>query len=281
MPTKTENLQERVAIVEKTAVTWQQLFTSVGVIVLIVGGLASLFYKTLLTSQIEQGISKSAYLSKNFAEVEKQFSLINARLDKFVSTSPILNPKILTAVLKEAISGDSISLASNLPNVRNMLTIAREKKVPLPDQTYKEISKPLFIKYDSAKQPLRQELWLTFIELANTRTSTDNILHPVSESEIQRAKDANNFFEGNVDLSSRTTWKDTIFRNCTFTITNPGNDLTLTRVRFIDSEFQFVSESSAGRNLFQSLLESDISRVTAIIARFAVDQPIGKTNPPS
>jgi hypothetical protein len=280
VPRNPDNL--KLAILEKTAITWKELLGTLGVILLVIGVFTSLFYKTLLTSQIETGISTSPYLKTNFESIGKQFEIVNSRLDKIVSASPILNPKILSAVLKEATKGDAKSLASALPNVRNILSIAREKRVPLPDQDYKEISNPLFAKYDSAKTPLQHELWLTFIELANTRSSTDTVLHPVTDSEIAQATATGNFFEGkSIDLSSQTNWKDTIFRNCRFTISQPENDLTLTHVRFVDSEFSPMAENKTSLNLFKSFIESDGPTVTANVARFVVDQPIGKTNPPS
>jgi hypothetical protein len=199
VPRNPDNL--KLAILEKTAITWKELLGTLGVILLVIGVFTSLFYKTLLTSQIETGISTSPYLKTNFESIGKQFEIVNSRLDKIVSASPILNPKILSAVLKEATKGDAKSLASALPNVRNILSIAREKRVPLPDQDYKEISNPLFAKYDSAKTPLQHELWLTFIELANTRSSTDTVLHPVTDSEIAQATATGNFFEGkSIDL---------------------------------------------------------------------------------
>ena len=292
VPTKSDELNDRLAtveetvttikttvgVIEKSTVTWKDLFLSLGVIILVVGLVTTIFYKSLLANQIEDGISKSLFLGKSFADIDKQFTLMNARLDKIVSISPILNPKSLSAFLKAATSGDASSLVSALPNVRNILSIAGEKKVPLPAQDYKEISKPLFARYETAKQPLKRELWLTFIEFANTRASTDTVLFPVTNSEIAQANATGNFFEGkNVDLSSRKTWKDTIFRNCTFTISQPENDLTLTHVRFMDSEFQSVAENKTSLNLFRFFIESDGPAVTADVARFTVNAS-GKNN---
>lgn len=279
---KPDDLSERIAIVEKTTITWQQLFLSLGVIIAVITFVTSLFYKSLLTNQIETGISNSAYLAKSFSEIEKQVVSVNARLDKIISASPILNTKILSAVLKDATSGDSALLISSLPNVRNILTIAREKRVPLPDQDYREISRPLLAKYDTAKPPLKHELWLTLVELANTRTSTDAVLHPITNAEIAQAEAVGNFFEGkNIDLSSRTTWKDTIFRNCKFSISQPGKDLTFAQVRFIDSEFQPIAENKAGLNLFKFLIQSDGPKVSADVVKFKVGPITATTNSPS
>ena len=290
MPTKSEDIAARIATIEaklneipKATVTWKALYSSLGVFAAIVLGVTGFFYTRMLPDKVELGISNSPSLSKSFVAVDKQFDSLVEKVDKLqVTVSSTMNPKIVAAAIKDATSGDKVSLIRTLPNARKLLTIAREMKVPLTEKEYKEISAPLFSQYVSARDSFKQELWSTFLELAHTRTSTDALLHPVSEEEVARAKASNNYFEGaEIDLSTRETWKDTIFKNCQIRISNPGNNLILDHVRFIDDEFNSVAENETSRKLFQSLLESDSPSVTKKVAVFTVtvDKPILGSTP--
>jgi len=204
VPKKSDDVHERLAKVESSAITYQWLFTSLGVFTAIVLAVAGFFYKDLIPNQISEGITNSTSLKERFTDVHEQLTSLSGKLDKLqLTVSSTLHPKIIAAAIKDATSGDKASLTKTLPTARNLLTVAREMKVPLREKDYKDISKPLFSYYVSAKEPLKQELWATFIELANTRTSTDAILYPLSEEEIAKAR-PDNYFEGaEIDLSTK------------------------------------------------------------------------------
>jgi hypothetical protein len=180
----------------------------------------------------------------------------------------LVSPKILAAALKDSASVDVASLPAALNEIRNLLAVARDMRVPVRGKDYNEISKPLFERYLSSKPPLKGEIWSILIDLASTRTKTDSILHPISEQ-------AKNARDGDVDLSERTVWQNTIFRHGKIKISNPGQDLTLTQVRFVDSEFQ-AAENDTDRKLLESVLQTDSPEVTATVVHYKVMPPTGE-----
>jgi hypothetical protein len=280
LETKTE-LAQRISKLEAASdggVTWPKLLLAIGAFVTMLAVLTTLYHNVWLPNQVEAVIGKSSYLNNKFLGIDNQFKALGDKLDKQLSTSPMLNPKIIGAVLKDATSADVVSLTASLSKVRNTLTIAKEQKVPISGHDYLEISRPLFLRYDKAKPTLQRELWLTFVDLANTKVITDGVLHPIPDAEVVRAKNANNFFENrDVDLSSRTAWKDSIFKNCKITISAPEKNLTLTNVRFVEGEFNFAQENSTAVKLFQAVLEQgEQPKITATIVKYTVDPPIYK-----
>jgi len=107
--------------------------------------------------------------------------------------------------------------------------------------------------------------------LAETKTYTDAKLYPVHDSEVVEAKAANNYFEGKIDLSSKTTWKDSLFRNCTITISNPDNLFSLENTRFVDCSFQVEADEGVKKKLVSSFLET--TEPTLTVPRFSVGTP--------
>jgi hypothetical protein len=266
-PENSVSLHERIAVVETTAMVGK---LALGGLVAILIGFFSFFYTNVIPDKVEQGISNSTTLNGKFTEVREDVKKLDGRFEQLISTiRPLVSPKILAAALKDSAAAEQASLPSALSEIKNLLAVARDMKVLLRGRDYNEISQQLFRQY-AAAPALRKEIWLTIIDVANTRTRTDAILHRVSDPELAKAKGTQNYFEGNIDLSSRTTWERTIFKNGKIKISKPYQDLTLTRVRFIDDEFELVAEDQTSRNLLESVLKSDGPEVTAPVVRFKV-----------
>jgi len=282
VPEESVNLHERVKVIEETTITWKQMWTSLGVFTAVVLAISGLFYRSLIPNQISAGITDSPSLKERFGVVHDELKSLGGKIDKLqLTVSATLHPKIVAAAIKDITSGDKASLTKTLPNARNLLEVARQNKIPIPVKDMKEISKPLFGYYKNANTALKHELWLTFIGLANTKASTDSIIYPLSEGEITKAKAANNYFENaDIDLSTRETWKDTVFKNCKISVSAPDKNLILDNVRFFDDEFQMLAENETSRKLFQTVVENDTPTVSAKVAVFSVGQPVVKeTNP--
>jgi hypothetical protein len=279
VPTTTENPTpsgERLAALETTAVMGKRALGALAALLL---GFFSFFYVYVIPDRVEQGISNSNSLNTKFTEVRDDVKKLDGRFEQLISTiRPLVTPKIVAAAMKESASVDEASLPGALAEIRNLLSVVREMKVPLRSQDYNETSQPLFKRYVASKPPLRQEIWGTLIDLAATRTRTDGILHKITDAEIAKAKAAQNYLEGDVDLSKSSRWDKTIFRNCKITISKPNQDLVLSQVRFVDDDFQLASDNDANHSLLESVLASNGPEVTATVVRFKVLPPVGNVD---
>jgi len=265
------------------AVTWPPFLWLLGVMATSAIVVASIFYTLLLPDKMEMGISNSASLSKKFDGVDKQFGELNGSLKEIhneitemrFSMKGIVDAKFISAALRDTVSGDKSTLSKRLPDVKRLTHLIISQKTLLPNKDYKEISKPLLNHYQSSKPPLKDQLWEALIELANARSSTDAIAHPLSEEDIAAAQARGGYIENvEVDLSQKENWEDVIFKNCKISISKPGNDLILTTVRFIECSFQLQSSNGSMQELLETVLKNPDPQISKTIARFRVLTPI-------
>jgi hypothetical protein len=94
---------------------------------------------------------------------------------------------------------------------------------------------------------------------------TETKTHQLPEATITQAKEAGNYVESKtIDLSSKPSWENTIFNDCTIVISKPENSITLDGVRFIDCNFEAV-ENEINRQLIAAFLENTRSTVSATV----------------
>jgi hypothetical protein len=245
------------------AVTWKSLIT--GVLIPVVVGVAACIlgaaaisnssYNNRIPKDVEYGISNSLSLKKSFDSIETHFAKIDGTLSEISKTlGDLANSGTISAGLKDAVSVRGSLLAKTLPNARRLLSLARNLKVQIPSKTYKTVYRRLFDHYNAATAELKPHVWEALIDCANTRTFTDAVSYPLTDSDIQQS--AGNYFEGEIDLSSRTEWKDAIFRNCKITISAPRRGLNLVHVRFVDCEFDLPPSDIASARLVETVLQT-------------------------
>jgi hypothetical protein len=213
--------------------------------------------------------------------LDQRVSSINDKLELVLSiVRPTVNRRTMTSALKHEASVNNASLREALPNTKNILTVVKNMRVPLRSQDYRDVSQRFFSHYVSAKEPLKNEVWKTLLDLASVRTATDAKAYPVTQSEIEKAKVSKNYFEGEIDLSSRTTWRNAIFKNCKIKISKPDSDLGLVKVRFIDCRFEEIAENERNRKIVTSFLQSSGPEVTVAVPNFRVLKPYFRIGSP-
>jgi hypothetical protein len=153
-------------------------------------------------------------------------------------------------------------------------------KIPLERQDYKDASIRLYKQYVVETDPQRKnELLATFIKAANAKSISEPTLHAVPDAVIARAKKDGKYFEGTIDLSSRPNWQGAVFDKCTIIISKPDVGVVLTKVRFLECNFDAVTESPAIRDFLSTYLETTRPTVTfpgyrVQILRYSIGKPI-------
>jgi hypothetical protein len=227
-----------------------------------------------LPKDIEYGIYSSPALKDKFGGIDNHLTKIDVKLEDISRTLSLFahTGAVSTAIIDAtSVSGDQ--LPKSIPRLRNLLDFAKNSRTPLPSSTYKRASQKLFSHYIISTQPLKQQLWELLTYALGTRTSTDVALAPVAETDIDQARAAHNFFDGKVDLSQRTEWKDAIFKDAEISISKPENELILDGVRFIDCDFQSLSENDSNQKLLQNLLVASKPTFSVAINSFRVLTP--------
>ena len=263
-------LHERIAKLEgkieaypDSMVTWKQLFISVGgSFITMIAIVATLSYN--IWNHVS---TKFGTYDTDVATIKADVASIKALLDKRSSSSdPLLTTGTITAALKGIATSSPAALLTELPNVRTMLAIARDKKLAIPDKDYKQISTALFHRFAKADNELKNQLWLTFADLTTTKSSTYTVFHPLTAEEIGKAKSGKEFFEDQtVDLSAKAEWRNTIFKNCKITVSNPEKTITLKQVKFVESDFQSIPQNKVSQGLVAAVLKSTGPAITRVI----------------
>lgn len=244
----------------------------IGALITIAVAATVVTFTSVLPEKIEHGISNSGSLNQKFEGVDAKFLEVKASLDRISNdVRQLFTPTSVAGRLKALASLDQKSLREALPTAKALLQTTKDLRLPVQGQDYKEISQAFSKHYATAKEPLKEEVWNILVDLANTRTFTDAKLYPVPDSAVAEAKAAGNYFEGVIDLSSKTTWKDSLFRNCTLTINNSNSLFSLENTRFIDCTFQLKPDKGVSRGLLASFLRS--SEPTVNVPKFSVDNP--------
>ncbi len=234
--------------------------------VTLLGVVVVLTFTVFLPEKIENSIARSESLKERFASVEKSLEKISTDMKLLVTPSSVSDG------LKGIASLDEKSLGKALPNAKSLLATTRELRLPVAGRQYKEISQAFATTYHTAKEPLKEQIWDILVDLANTRTFTDAKLFPVQQSKLDEAKATGNYFEGNrVDLSSKSDWTKSIFRNCVITINNPHSLFSLEDTRFMDCTFEVKADDGVNQKLLASLLESQEPTIT--VPKFIVEKP--------
>ncbi|HEY6187208.1 MAG TPA: hypothetical protein VIW80_06000 [Pyrinomonadaceae bacterium] len=265
------------------AVTSKPFKWLLGVVAAFLVGTVGFFYTQLLPDRIEMGIAHSPGLTKRLDGFDSRFGALdgvlqqirNEIVDLRVNIKGLADVKFISAALKEAVSGDKSTLSQRLPDVKRLVHQVISLNVPLPDKVYKENSKPLLSHYNNSKPPLKDQIWEVLVELANARSSTAAIVHPISEEEIVSARARGVYIENaDVDLSQKENWENVIFKSCEIGISKPENDLVLTGVRFIECTFQPEPENASMQKLLETVLKSEGPKISEPIARFRVLSPV-------
>jgi hypothetical protein len=239
---------------------------------------AVFFYHEILPTLIDRSISDSKPLAKRFENTDERFNEINITLNEIRSDIKSLSDaRFLSSALKDATSGDERTLTRRLPDANRLLRQVRSMRVSLSAKEYNDISRPLLNHYSSAKPPLKEQLWETLVEVANARSSTDAISHPLAQLDIDSARDAGKYFEAvEVDLSSSPDWEGAIFLACKIRISKPENNLSLKGVRFVQCDFGSMPENESSRKLLGAIVSSTNSEVSGTVAHFGVQTPVYK-----
>jgi hypothetical protein len=239
---------------------------------------ATFFYQRVLPAEIDRSISENARLTVRLDNIDRRFEDINISLNELRSDiKSLADAKFLSAALKDATSGNEADLVKRLPDAKRLLHQVRSMRVILAAKDYQDLSKPLLHHYSSAKPPLKGQLWETLVSLANAKSNTDAIVHPLSQTDIDKARSEGKYFEAaEVDLSTARLWKDVIFRACKIKITKPEQELVLKDVRFVECDFNSMAENESSRRLLDSFLSKDSPKVSETLARFQVLLPVYK-----
>jgi septal ring factor EnvC (AmiA/AmiB activator) len=288
-------------------VTWKQLIGFTSAFVFVVAPLLSLLvtagYAWFLPQRIERVVSNSDVLKTHFT------TLINASLDERLrptnkalstieqNTNGIIEQlKALKAAEKTTVTRKGVvqrlkhhaqshgnTLKNDLREIQQLMAAVELLKVPLERQDYKEISSRLYRQYRATTETQQKnELLATFIKAANAKSVSEPTLHEPSENEIERAKRDGNYFEGTIDLSSSKEWKDTVFNKCRIIISKPEVGVILTNVRFLECNFDAVTESAPIRDLLSTYLETTRPTLTfpgyRVLKSYSIGKPVSPRN---
>lgn len=269
-------------------VTWKQLIGLSSVIVFVMAPLVSILvtavYAWFLPQRIENVVVKSDRLNTHFAKLintslDERFRLNNDTLKKTIeeNTNTIMTElKALRSVTGTTVTRkrvrqkfDHVLAAKktsneNLEEIQQMLTAVEILKTPMERQDFQALSLRLYRQYEKEKSPERKsKLLATFIKAANAKSVAEPTLHhDVTAPLIERAKRQGNYFEGTVDLSSRTKWEGAVFQNCKIVISKPQVGVVLKNVRFLECNFDELTESPPIRDFLSTYLETTRSTVS-------------------
>jgi len=288
----------RKLVLERTsatrAVTWNQLLMFAGFFVFVMGPLISILAAAanawILPGRIEHVVTNSDKVKNYFvgivdSRLDEKLKPINQTLasvstidenirgirDDLTALTSLVKTTATRKGVTKAIHNHSSSRRRdyNLKEVRALLTAVQELKIPLERQDFKDLSMNLYLQYLATKEPeKKKELLETFIKAANAKSISEPTLHEIPPAVIAHAKASNNYFEGEVDLSSRSEWKGAVFNHCKIVISKPDVWVVLREVRFLDCSFDSLPDSPAV-NLLSTYLET--TRPTLRFLGYRVD----------
>jgi hypothetical protein len=234
-----------------------------------------LLLNTVVGDRITVAIQANPYLNDRLTKIDQGAKELTNEVNdlKLVVNSlkseleHLKDPRVVFDALKKAASKDDASLVAELPQLRQALRAMRQNKnVRIPDRSYKETAALYIKRYSKAPPPVKTEIWETFKEMATTKSVTDGFSDPISEAELQQAKQRGNLFDsGTVDLSQREEWRGTIFKNCKVTVSRPKQTLNLVRVRFVDIDLEAMPRNQASENLVAALVSSDSASISKTV----------------
>jgi hypothetical protein len=241
-----------------------------------------LLLNTVVGDRITVAIQANPYLSDRFSKIDDKFSKIDQSTKeltteinnlKIAVTSlksdldHLRDPRVVFDALKKAASKDDSALIAELPQLRQALRAMRgNKNIRIPERSYKETSALYIKRFSKAPPPVQTEIFETFKEMATTKSVTDGFSNPITEAELQRARQHDNLFDSvTVDLSQRKEWRGTIFKNCKITVSRPKQTLNLIRVRFVDVDLESMPRNQASENLVAALVSSDSPSVSKTV----------------
>jgi hypothetical protein len=297
---KLDGLEKLIQAKTGRTVTWKHVaaFCSFCVVILLplVGLVVKAFDRWILPERIESVVSNSKNLKADFSE------LIDLSLDKKLAANLTLKtigedtkiireelqslksvvksnvaPKNVARKLKHHAAVSRKNLSENLTEIQHLLAAVEELRIPLKRQDYNDLSTRLYRQYATADEPeVRGQFLETFVSAANAKSVSEPELHKVPDVVFARAKKSGKYFEGTIDLSSRPKWDGAVFNNCTILISKPDVPVVLKNVRFLNCNFDEVSESPKIRDLLSTYLESTRSTVTFPGYKVLIDYVPGK-----
>jgi archaellum component FlaC len=257
-------------------VTWVQLGALIFVLLVPIGGtVGGLFYQYVLPNRIEQVVAASTAVGTRFDEKLRPINeSLQANNDKLKSLDESVNRldrafkhaftrKRVLPDIRRQVSAPKKALNKTLPEARELFTVVREMEVPLTKQDYKALSQLLLDRYATADEEQKGQIVATLAEAAKARSATEN--QSLDPATIATAKRADNYYEGTIDLSTRSSWKDAVFANCTIIMSKPENPIVLDGVRFMNCDFQGDFKESAHRELLTAILQSPQPTVSGTI----------------
>jgi hypothetical protein len=241
-----------------------------------------LLLNTVVGDRITVAIQANPYLTDRFSKVDEKFSKIDEGTKDLTNEVTELrlavnslkleiehlkDPRVVFDALKKAAGKDDATLIAELPKLRQALRALRDNKnVKIPERSYKETAALYIKRYSKASPPVKTEIFETFKEMATTKSVTDGFSNPLTEAELQNAKQHDNLFDsGTVDLSQRKEWRGTIFKNCKITVSRPKQTLQLVHVRFVDVDLQSMQRNEASENLVAALVSSDSPNISKTV----------------
>jgi hypothetical protein len=244
--------------------------------------LVILLLNTVVGDKITVSIQANPYLNDRFSKIDDKFSkgeqgtkeLTKEVTDLKIAVNSLKSeverlkdPRVVFDALKKAAGKDDAALVAELPQLRQALGAMRDNKnVRIPERSYKETSALYIKRFSKASPPVKTEIFETLKEMAVTKSVTDGFSNPITEAELQKAKQHDNLFEsGTVDLSQRKEWRGTIFKNCKITVSRPKQTLNLVRVRFVDVELDSMTRNEASENLVAALVSSDSPTISKTV----------------
>jgi hypothetical protein len=256
-------------------VTWVQLGALILFLLIPIGGAAStVVYKYVLPNRVDEIVLASkdidSRLNEKLKPINENVITTNEQLKKLDESvnklnramKQTLNRNRVLPTLRRQVGAPRRTLNTTLPAARELFAVVREMGVPLTGQDYKSLSQPLLDNYASASEPVKEQIAQTLVEAAKGRTATND---NGGATAIAEAKQAGNYFEGIIDLSSRPTWKGALFSNCTIVLSKPETPVLLDGVRFVNCDFQGDFKESAHRELLTAILQSSLPTVSATI----------------
>jgi hypothetical protein len=256
---------------KEDVVRWSMLIPSILAAAMLIVNIFLWYSTSILPDKVGTVIESSQYLNKRFSTAEESLKDITKKVGDLTQevnglTSEVdrmKDPRAVFGALKKAASKDNASLIEELPSLRQALRIMRESKSKIPERAYQEVAARFIKRYSRAPATVKNEIWLTFVEMATTKSATDGHASPLTEYDLERAKRAGKLFDtGVVDLSQHEKWKGTIFKNCRITVSKPKQTLSLVRVKFVDVDFESIPKNQASENLVAALVSSESETIT-------------------
>ena len=262
------------------SLTWKLVIALFAVI----GTLVSL-YTLWNSSKITGAETKADNVQKSLTEglkgVDEKFVRLETKFDGRLKDiheelKEFIKPFIKTsedvaATTKRALSAPIAKLRHTLPAAESVLTIAKEKGIPLKPTQIKEIAQP--IREHKLKDPVEAKKVDNMLSsLASYRSFSDSKLQRLPQHIIDTAKARKLFHENEqVQLGAQQVWEDVVFKDCEIVTGGGSSKLILKNVSFVNCTFrQGDGVDLAGDRLNAAVIDSPSPTISAVLYDFPV-----------